>query len=83
MLARETDRLRRQLPQIIGVAPARDDAAREFLRQDDVGIERQVRAMLLDRANRQAQDRARPQALRDVGVGQLADRPARHVLWHG
>ena len=83
MLARETDRLRRQLPQIIGVAPARDDAAREFLRQDNVRIERQVRAMLFDRANRQAQDRARPQALRNVGVGQLADRPARHVLWHG
>jgi len=63
MLARETDRLRRQLPQIIGVAPARDDAPCEFLRQDNVCIERQVRAMLLDRADRQAQDRACAQAL--------------------
>src|SRR4029079_11426899 len=83
MLARKADRLRRQLAKIIGVAPARDDAAREFFCQHNVRVERKMRPVLLDRPDWQTQDRARPQALRNVQVGQIADRPARHVLWHG
>ena len=65
VLAREADGERRQLPTIVGLAEARDDAAGVFLGQHGVGVERQMRAVLLDRADRQAEDRAFAQQLAD------------------
>ena len=49
VFARKAHCQRRQLPQIICRGPSADDTASEFFRQDDIGIKRQMRAMLLDR----------------------------------
>jgi hypothetical protein len=82
MLAREADGDGRKLPEIELIAPARNDAARELFRDDDVGIERQMRAVLLDRPDRQAEDRGCAQTLRYLGRGELSDRPDRWRAYH-
>jgi hypothetical protein len=74
MLARERDRNGRELPQVELLAPARDDAAGQLLGDDHVGIERQVRPVLLDCAERQAEDRRLLQTPGDLGKGEASDR---------
>ena len=55
MLARQPDRHARQLPQVEVLAPARHDATREPFGHHHVGVERQMRPVLLDRSERQAE----------------------------
>src|SRR5450830_429933 len=83
MLARKAYRQRWKLPKIQGLAPAGDDAVGKFLGQHDIGIERQVRAMLLDRTDRQAKYRALAENLRDFRESKLADQSTRASVWHG
>jgi hypothetical protein len=54
MLAREANRNSRQLPEVELLAETRHDLAREPFRHHDIGVERQMRAVLLDRAEWQA-----------------------------
>jgi hypothetical protein len=66
MLAREADRNDRQLPEVELLAPLCHDRAREPFGYHHIGVERQMRTVLLDRAERQAQDRGladQPRAL--------------------
>src|SRR5258707_1107950 len=56
VLAREANRNGRQLPEVELLAPVRHDLAREPFRDHDIGVEREMRTVLLDRAERQAQD---------------------------
>jgi hypothetical protein len=72
VLARESDRERWQLPQIEFAAPALDNALRYGLGDDDIGVEWQMRPVLLDRAERQAQDRGVRDRARRFLEGQLA-----------
>jgi len=74
VLAREPERDARQLPHVEPVAPARDDAARERFGDNDVGVERQMRAVLLDRPERQAENRGLLQALGHLDKGELSQR---------
>ena len=46
MLAREPDRRQRQLPEIVLVAPARNNPARKLLRDHHVGVDRAVHTEL-------------------------------------
>src|SRR5450631_573705 len=57
MLARKTCRHRWKLPKIESFAPSVNDEASKTLSQYDIGVERQVGAMLLDRADRQTKYR--------------------------
>jgi hypothetical protein len=58
MLAGEAYRHRWKLPKIKSFAPAGNDAASKTLSQYDIGVEWQVGAMLLDRADRQTKYRS-------------------------
>src|ERR1019366_10338421 len=82
MLACKAYRQRWKLPKIQGLAPAGDDAAAKFLGQHNIGIERQMGAMLLDRTDRQAKYRALAENLRDFWESKLADQSARRSVWH-
>jgi hypothetical protein len=80
VLARQAHGDGRQLPQIELVAPARDDAARELLGHDHVGVEREMRAVLLDGADRQTEDRGLPQSPGHLGKCEVPDRPAARIV---
>src|SRR6185295_699430 len=82
VLARYADRYRRQLPEIEFLAPTRDDAAGKLLGDDHVGIERKVRTVLLDGAERKQENRRWLEALADLGECQLCD-DACHLARHG
>ena len=71
---------RRQLPQIEPLAPARDKRARELFRDDHVGIERQMRAMLLDRARSAGRGWRLARVCGHFREGQLGDRARSHQM---
>ena len=56
MLTCETYRECRHLPEIVSFDPTANDAAGEFFRQHGIGIERQMRAVLFDRTDRQSKE---------------------------
>ena len=86
VLAREAKGDGRKLPQVEVVTPTRDDPARELLGDDPVGIERQMRPVLLDRADRQAEDRGLLEIAGNLGKREVAERSAwwraTHLAWH-
>ena len=82
VLAREAERKRRQAPQVERIAGLRNDAPREPFRHDQIGVEWQVPAVLLDRPERQAKDRRLLETPRHVGRGKLSDRSAGRLRRH-
>src|SRR5215831_12417948 len=82
MLACEANCQCWHLPEIEDLAPAGDNPTGEFLGQHNVGIERQVRTVLLKRAYRHAKDRTCAQAPGDLEKCQVADCSARHRTFH-
>jgi hypothetical protein len=77
VFARQADRYGRQLPQIERRAPARDDAFRHRNRDHGVRLQRQVRSVLLGRAERQTERRGRLKAFPDIA--KIADDAVGHA----
>src|ERR1017187_10933884 len=82
MLAGEAYRHRWKLPKIKSFAPPGNDEASKTLSQYDIGVEWQVGAMLLNRADRQTKYRFLAEKLRNFQEGKLADQSTRASVWH-
>src|SRR6516165_1092725 len=76
MLSGKADGDRRQQPEIELIAPTSNDSPCKLLRNDGVRVKRQVRAMLLERSERQTQDRALPEPAAHIRKCQLSHRSA-------
>ena len=62
-------------PEVVTVTPTLDDPPCERFGQHRIGIQRQMRTVLLRRSHRHAKDRGRVQALRYLLERQIADQP--------